>query len=319
MTPNPPITALITPKPKDIGGFMVRRALPSAGTRRVGPFVFLDEMGPSVFAPGTGLDVRPHPHIGLATVTYLFDGRILHRDTLGVEQAIEPGALNLMTAGRGIVHSERTLDDDRAKGFRLHGIQAWLALPKGFEESDPGFVHHPAKDLPVVEQDGCRIRMILGRGFGVSSPAATAAPSFYAHVEARDGAALILPGDVEERAVYVVSGALTLGDETIEAGMLATFDPGAEVMLTARGETLAMALGGAALGEPRHMAWNFVASDQALIDQAKDDWRASIAGGFSGTRFTLPEGESEWIALPEDTGGSAENVPPEPTPDCPTT
>ncbi|HZD25977.1 MAG TPA: pirin family protein [Alphaproteobacteria bacterium] len=309
-----PIEQLIEGRPRDLGGFTVRRVLPHARRRMVGPFIFLDEMGPARFTPGQGIDVRPHPHIGLATVTYLFAGRIMHRDSLGYEQAIEPGAVNLMTAGRGITHSERTPAEDRGRGHDLHGIQTWLALPRGREEDEPAFAHHPAHDLPRVPFDGGHARVLAGSAFGVASPAQVSWPTLYAEVELSAGGALELPAEVEERAVYPVAGALDLAHNRLRPGSLAVLRPG-PVTLRAAANSRFMLIGGAPMDGPREIFWNFVASDRARIEQAQADWTASAEAGWRNSRFVLPPGEHEHIPLP----ATQRSGPPVSTPDCPTT
>jgi redox-sensitive bicupin YhaK (pirin superfamily) len=307
------VTAMITPKVADIGGFEVRRALPSPERRSVGPFVFWDEMGPGEFAPGTGLDVRPHPHIGLATVTYLFEGGIVHRDSLGTVLEIEPGDVNWMSAGRGIVHSERTGAKRRAAGHRLHGIQAWVGVPSDREQTQPSFVHHPLADLPTWQEDGVWARLIAGEAFARSSPVAAASPTLYLHLELAAAARLELPGTWPERAIYVVSGEVEIAGERVKGGRMAVLATGGPVRLDARVTTRAMVLGGDPLDGPRTLRWNFVASDRELIAAAERDWNASIAGSFEGTRFTLPPDEREHIPLP-----GAPTGPPEPCAECPT-
>jgi redox-sensitive bicupin YhaK (pirin superfamily) len=309
-----PVTVLITPRTADIGGFEVRRALPSAERRSVGPFVFWDEMGPGSFAPGSGLDVRPHPHIGLATLTYLFEGGILHRDSLGTVLEVERGGLNWMIAGRGIVHSERTGPDRRAAGHRLHGIQAWVGLPRALEEGPPSFAHYPSSALPAWDQDGVRLRLVVGTTGGHRSPVEAASPTLCLHAELEAGAVLVLDDEHPERAVYVVSGGLELGGAAVGAGTMAVLAPGGTIELRAAAATRAMVLGGAPLDGPRHLRWNFVASERAAIDAAERDWRAAIAAGFRGGRFGLPPDEHEHIPPPALPGG-----PPEPCAACPTT
>nr|MCU0234954.1 pirin family protein [Thermoanaerobaculales bacterium] len=294
--------------------FEVRRALPSPAWRAVGPFVFWDEMGPGVFAPGSGLDVRPHPHIGLATLTYLFEGGILHRDSLGTVLEVEPGGLNWMSAGRGIVHSERTGPERRAAGHRLHGIQAWVGLPGALEEGEPSFVHHPSAALPAWDQDGVRLRLVAGTAAGRRSPVAVASATLYLHAELAAGAVLELDDEHPERAVYVVSGGLELDGAAVGAGTMAVLAPGGTCELRASAATRAMVLGGAPLDGPRHLRWNFVHSDRRAIDEAERDWRAAAAAGFRGARFSLPPGEHEHIPLPGAPSG-----PPEPCAGCPTT
>jgi redox-sensitive bicupin YhaK (pirin superfamily) len=289
--PCPGLDAVIVPRVRDLGGgFEVRRILPSAQRRMVGPFVFLDHMGPTAFAPGTGLDVRPHPHIALATITFLFEGEILHRDSLGSLQPIRPGEVNWMTAGRGIAHSERTPPELRPAGSSLHGLQAWVALPQDREETDPEFMHHPASDLPAIEGDGLRMLLIAGSLSGKRSPVRTLSELFYADAALDAGALFRLPAEHAERALYLVSGSIELGGEVFEPGRLLVFRGGDEVPIRARAASRAMLLGGAPLG-PRHIWWNFVSSSQARIDQAKADWKAG--------RFAPVPGETEFIPLPD--------------------
>ncbi|BCW87163.1 hypothetical protein sos41_02900 [Alphaproteobacteria bacterium SO-S41] len=270
----------------------VRRILPAIEARSIGPFVFLDHIGPVQFQPGQGMDVRPHPHIGLATVTYLYDGEILHRDSLGFVQAIKPGDVNWMTAGRGIVHSERTAPELRAKGFALHGLQSWVGLPKEAEEVEPSFHHHPAADLPEWEENGVRLKLIAGTAFGRESPVKIYAPTLYVAAVFAPGAKLTLPAEHAERAVYVASGALTAAGEAVDTAQLALFTAGAPVELIAGPEGAeTMLLGGAPMDGPRHMWWNFVSSSTERIEQAKADWRASAIGKVPG--------DDEFIPLPE--------------------
>ncbi|MDQ3803367.1 MAG: pirin family protein [Acidobacteriota bacterium] len=277
-----------------VDGFKVRRVLPSARRRMVGPFIFLDQMGPEVLSAGRGLDVAPHPHIGLATVTYLFAGELLHRDSLGTVQAIRPGEVNWMTAGSGIAHSERTPPEMRSAGSDLFGIQSWVALPLKEEESEPAFAHHDAGELPVVEGEGKRVRLIAGALYGARSPVRTLSEMFYADAELEGGAVLPLPADHEERAAYVVGGAVSLsGGGAFEAGQLMVFKPGAEVTLEATESSPArlMLLGGEPMDGRRHIWWNFVSSSTERIEQAKEDWKAG--------RFAPVPDETEFIPLPE--------------------
>ncbi|MCP5152785.1 MAG: pirin family protein [Ectothiorhodospiraceae bacterium] len=285
------VTQVIEPRPRDLGGFSVRRVLPSSTRPAVGPFVFLDEMGPARFGPGEGIDVRPHPHIGLATVTYLFEGEILHRDSLGCVQPIRPGAVNLMTAGRGIVHSERTAPEVRAAGSTLHGIQSWMALPDEAEEVAPAFVHHPAGTLPVHAADGVRATVIIGRALGLESPVQVAIETLYLDVALEAAGRLELPDATPERAVYVVEGAVRIGDRAIEPGTMAVLAAGAPVAIEAAARSRAIVLGGASPG-PRHIWWNLVSSRRERIEQAKRDW---VEG-----RFPPVPGEHEFIPLPSD-------------------
>jgi redox-sensitive bicupin YhaK (pirin superfamily) len=289
--PDPALEAVIVPHSRDLGGFSVRRVLPSAQRQLVGPFVFFDEMGPARFAPGAGLDVRPHPHIGLATVTYLFEGEILHRDSLGTEQPIRPGEVNWMTAGRGIVHSERTPPALRAAGAPLSGIQAWVALPRRDEETEPAFAHHGREELPVVDGEGATVRLIAGEAFGARAPVRVHSAMFYADAALADGARLAMPADHEERGLYLAGGALETAGQRFEAGRLLVFRAGAEVVLRALGPARCLLLGGEPMDGPRHVWWNFVSSSRDRIEQAKEDWREH--------RFPLVPGDSERIPLPD--------------------
>lgn len=307
------IEHIISGRKKDLGGFQVARVLPYAKRRRVGPFVFFDEMGPAVFAPGKGVDVRPHPHIGLSTVTYLFEGEMDHADTLGVKQTIYPGEVNLMTAGRGIAHSERTGEKARAAGHPLHGIQVWIALPREDEEIEPDFAHHKADELPEWAEGGARMRLILGTGYGRTSPVKVRGAMVYIHAEAPAGAAFELPAGHGELAAYVVSGRMETAGEPVSAGSMAVFAAGERAVIRALEDSRIMILGGADIGE-RHIEWNFVSSRKERIEQAKADWRASIAGGWKNTPFSMVVGENEYIPLPGDPEGG----PPKRTPDCPT-
>ena len=274
----------------DLGdGFMVRRLLPHAQRRMVGPFVFLDHLGPADFAPGRGLDVRPHPHIGLATVTYLFDGAIRHRDSLGCVQDIRPGDVNWMTAGRGIVHSERTPPELRAAGHRVHGIQTWVALPPRQAECAPSFRHHPAAGLPYwQQQEGMRLRLIAGSAYGREAPVAVASPLFDIACEADAGAQLVLPAEHAERAVYLLEGSAELAGLRIEAGQLAVEIGGDPGQLRALTPLKAMLFGGTPFGPPPKMWWNFVAVSRERIEQAKADWSAGRFGGVPGETDSIP-------------------------------
>jgi len=285
------IRRLIQPRPRDLGGFSVRRVLPAPGTRMVGPFIFFDHMGPADFAPGSGIDVRPHPHIGIATVTYLFEGALLHRDSLGCVQSIEPGAVNWMTAGRGIVHSERTGDALRASGHRIHGIQSWVALPREAEECEPSFRHYEAAALPDFVQDDARLRIVAGEAFGHRSPVEVASPTWYVDARLPAGGVLTLPPEFEERAVYVAEGQLSLDGAAVEPGQMAVLEPGKTVQAAASSDVRAMLLGGAPADGERHIWWNLVSSSPERIERAKDDWAAG--------RFPSVPGETEFIPLPE--------------------
>lgn len=285
------IRTLIQPRPRDLGGFSVRRVLPAAGTRMVGPFIFFDHMGPADFAPGTGIDVRPHPHIGISTVTYLFEGALLHRDSLGCVQSIEPGAVNWMTAGRGIVHSERTGEPLRTTGHRIHGIQSWVALPREAEECEPSFRHYEASSLPDFRQDDARLRIVAGEAFGRRAPVEVLSPILYVDVRLPGDGGLLLPPEHEERAVYVAEGRAALDGTPLEAGQMAVLEPGHAASLVASGDVRAMLLGGAAADGPRHIWWNLVSSSPERIERAKADWAAG--------RFPRVPGETEFIPLPE--------------------
>jgi redox-sensitive bicupin YhaK (pirin superfamily) len=285
------IAATLRPHTKDIGGFTVRRLLPGHPVRRIGPFVFFDHMGPADFAPGKGIDVRPHPHIGLATVTYLFAGGLMHRDSLGSVQKIVPGDVNWMTAGSGIVHSERTDPHDRETGHPLHGIQTWLALPRAHELAAPAFHHFPASALPTVEMPGVRMRLVAGRAYGRRSPVPTFSDMFYLAVELDAGATFDLPPDHAERGVYVVDGEVMAGGRMVEPQHMAVLTAGTTVEIGAGSPSTLMLLGGEPLDGERHLVWNFVASDRELIEDAKARWKA---GGFD----PVP-GETEFIPLPE--------------------
>ncbi len=290
--PNGVLETIAVPRPRDIGGFAVRRALPSARRRMVGPFVFLDQIGPAEFAPGTGLDVRPHPHIGLATVTYLFEGEQVHRDSIGTVQVIRPGDVNWMTAGSGIAHSERTGPELRRTGSRLAGIQSWVALPQAHEEAAPAFAHHAGATLPLIEADGARVRLIAGTLYGASAPLQTFSETLYADVALDADASLEIPATYEERALYPVDGVIGLDGETYEAGQLLVLKPGAAPTLAAFAPARLMLLGGAPLDGPRHIWWNFVSSSQQRIEKAKADWKAG--------RFPkIPGDDTEFVPLPE--------------------
>jgi redox-sensitive bicupin YhaK (pirin superfamily) len=282
----------VVPATRDLGeGFKVRRVLPSSKRRMVGPFVFLDEMGPVTLAPGAGLDVRPHPHIGLATVTYLFDGEILHQDSLGVRQPIRPGDVNWMIAGRGIVHSERTPQALRPAGPSVWGLQAWLALPQQEEERAPSFKHHPQAALPAGSERGVQVRVIAGQFQGMRSPVETQSELFYADVVLEAGARLAVPPDYAERACYIVAGSILIDGESFERGRLLVFRPTAEVVIEAISTARLMVLGGEPLG-PRYLWWNFVSSSRERIEQAKRDWQEG--------RFGAVPGDAEFIPLPEE-------------------
>jgi hypothetical protein len=286
-----PIAQILRAKPRDIGGFAVRRVLPAWPTQMVGPFIFFDHMGPAALPPGHGLDVRPHPHIGLATVTYLFDGEILHRDSVGSVQPIRPGDVNWMIAGHGIVHSERTPPGLRAAGARVHGIQTWVALPRAHEETAPAFAHHPAATLPVVTLPGVAVRVIAGTALGARSPVDVFSPTLYAAAELAPGARFALPPEHEERAVYLVDGAASVAGVALEPGAMAVLAPGSDAEVRADAASIVMLLGGAKMDGARFIWWNFVSSSRERIEQAKADWRED--------RFPPVPGETERIPLPE--------------------
>jgi redox-sensitive bicupin YhaK (pirin superfamily) len=283
---------VIVPRSHDIGGFEVRRALPSAQKRMVGPFIFFDQMGPAELLVGGGIDVRPHPHIGLATVTYLFEGEMWHRDSLGTSAAIRPGEVNLMTAGSGIAHSERESAEAKQHARRLFGIQAWVALPKSHEETAPAFAHHDADALPRIAGDGKRVRLIMGSAYGARSPVEFPHESLYAEAVLAPGAVLPLDPDYDERAVYVVSGEIDIAGSKFEAGRLLVFKPGDRISILALAQSRLMIVGGEPMDGPRHIWWNFVSSSKDRIEAAKADWKAK--------RFALvPGDEKEFIPLPE--------------------
>ena len=286
------IERVIVPRTSDLGGFEIRRALPAARRRMVGPFIFLDHMGPAVFRSGQGLDVRPHPHIGLATVTFLFDGEIIHRDSLGTLAAIRPGDVNWMTAGRGIAHSERTGDARRASGGALHGLQCWVALPAASEETMPAFAHHGADELPVVAGEGKTVRIVAGRMFERQSPVEAASDTIFADVALDAGARLPLDANHEERALYILAGELDIAGDRFGPGRLLVFRPGDPITIRAVRPAHFVALGGAAMDGPRHIWWNFVSSRKERIEQAKADWKARRFDSVSGD-------EAEFIPLPE--------------------
>ena len=293
------IETVIDQRRRDLGGFEVGRVLPAARRRMVGPFAFFDHFGPIEFAPGIprSVDVRPHPHIGLSTVTYLFDGEIMHRDSIGSEQAIRPGEVNWMTAGSGITHSER-FERARREGGKMHGLQAWVGLPKEFEETVPGFNHHGADDLPTYQSGGLWARLIAGEAFGAKAAVRTHSPLFYVHWNLDAGAQAQLESRYPERAAYIVSGSVDVEGATYEGGKLLVFAPGAPVLFTAVTPAVVMLLGGEPIGE-RFIEWNFVSSSRERIEQAKSDWRAG--------RMKLPvRDDKEFIPLPP------EPAPPQP-------
>ncbi|MCH8622140.1 pirin family protein [Undibacterium sp. TS12] len=285
------ISLTIPARSKDLGGFTVGRILPFAKRHLVGPFIFLDHMGPAVFSAGQGMDVRPHPHIGLATVTYLFEGSMYHRDSLGSEQEILPGAVNWMTAGRGITHSERNNEAQKAQTRNMHGLQSWVALPKEFEEVEPEFHHHDAASLPRFELNKVALTLIAGTAYGHTAPVKIYSPLFYVEARMPAGTQLQVPADYAERALYLISGELNIGDDVIQPLCMPVFAEGANVVITARSDTHLVLLGGATLPEERFIFWNFVSTSQARIEQAKSDWKAG--------RFAKVPGDDEFIPLPE--------------------
>lgn len=291
-TPAPDCAAvelLIQPRDKDLGGFSVRRCLPAIGRKAVGPWVFFDHMGPAVMPPGPGINVRPHPHVNLATVTYLFDGEILHRDSLGSVQAIRPGDINLMVAGRGIVHSEREQPQATQRERRLHGLQLWLALPLADEETEPAFHHYPGSDIPALRVDGVPVRVMMGSAFGATSPVKVFAQTLYVEAELQPGQRIAVP-DAPERAVYVAQGAIHAGDTTVPEHAMAVLRPGTGRVLEAHAPSRVAIIGGANPG-PRFIDWNFVSSRKERIEQAKRDWR-------EGRFPKVPGDETEFIPLP---------------------
>jgi hypothetical protein len=285
------IETVIVPRAHDLGGFEVRRALPSIGRKMVGPFIFFDQMGPAEFLIGGGIDVRPHPHIGLATVTYLFEGEVHHRDSLGSDLSIKPGELNLMSAGSGIVHSERTSEAAKALGPKLFGIQSWVALPETHEEDAPAFVHYPTDQLPMIEDHGICVRVIAGEVMGIKAPTETAWPTLYADAVMAAGSSMPLDATYEERAIYTVSGTITIAGEAFAPGQLLIFKAGDAITIMADSDARFMILGGAAMDSKRYIWWNFVSSSRERIEQAKADWK-------EGRFDTVPGDEDEFIPLP---------------------
>jgi redox-sensitive bicupin YhaK (pirin superfamily) len=288
-----PVRTTIRPREIDLGGFPVRRALPARGLHSVGPWLFFDHMGPYAFPRGGGVDVMPHPHINLATVTYLFEGEIVHRDSIGSVQAITPGAVNLMVAARGIVHSERTGPELRAAGHRVNGLQLWHALPEEVEESEPTFTHYPAEDLPRGDIEGAAVRVMIGRAWGLESPVRTFSPTLYAEAQLPTGARLPLPEEAEELAVYPLSGRLQIGEVAVEQRTLSVLSQGSPALLSALEPARVAVIGGSPLGR-RYMWWNFVSSRMERIEQAKADWKANRMGRVPGEteRYSLPERDS---------------------------
>jgi len=286
------IELMVVPNAKDIGGFEVRRALPTAKRRLVGPFIFFDRMGPAILRAGHALDVRPHPHIGLSTVTYLFDGKIRHRDSLGTEMVIAPGDVNLMTAGRGIVHSERTPQELRGAPMSVSGLQTWLALPDGKEEIAPVFANTSVASLPQIDAEGVSGRVVIGAFSGLHSPVATASDTLYADLSLAAGAAVKIPADAEERAIYTLEGDVSIAGDVFPAERLLVFKPGEEIVVSSERGAHFMLFGGASLGSKRYIWWNFVSSSKERIEQAKQEWK-------TGRFDIVPGDEEEFIPLPE--------------------
>ncbi|BCM18175.1 pirin family protein [Mesorhizobium sp. J8] len=287
------IELMVVPNAKDIGGFEVRRALPTAKRRLVGPFIFFDRMGPAILRAGHALDVRPHPHIGLSTVTYLFDGKIRHRDSLGTEMVIAPGDVNLMTAGRGIVHSERTPEELRGAPMSVSGLQTWLALPDGKEEIAPVFANTSVARLPQIDTGGVSGRVVIGEFSGLRSPVATASDTLYADLRLAAGASVQIPADAEERAIYTLEGEVSIAGDVFPAERLLVFKPGEEIVVSSERGAHFMLFGGASLGSQRYIWWNFVSSSKERIEQAKQEWK-------TGRFDIVPGDEEEFIPLPEN-------------------
>ncbi|MCF6117952.1 pirin family protein [Mesorhizobium muleiense] len=287
------IELMVIPNAKDIGGFQVRRALPTARRRLVGPFIFFDRMGPAILRAGQALDVRPHPHIGLSTVTYLFDGKIRHRDSLGTEMVIQPGDVNLMTAGRGIVHSERTPQELRGAPMSVSGLQTWLALPDDKEEVDPIFENTVAMRLPEIDAEGVSGRVVIGAFSGLRSPVVTASDTLYADLSLAPGASVKIPADAEERAIYTLEGEVSISGDRFPAERLLVFRPGDEIVVSSEGGAHFMLFGGASLGSKRYIWWNFVSSSKERIEQAKEEWK-------TGRFDIVPGDEEEFIPLPDN-------------------
>jgi redox-sensitive bicupin YhaK (pirin superfamily) len=287
------IELMVIPNAKDIGGFQVRRALPTARRRLVGPFIFFDRMGPAILRGGQAMDVRPHPHIGLSTVTYLFDGKIRHRDSLGTEMVIQPGDVNLMTAGRGIVHSERTPEELRGAPMSVSGLQTWLALPDGKEEVAPVFENTAALLLPEIDAEGVSGRVVIGDFQGLRSPVRADTETLYADLRLAPGASVKIPADAEERAIYTLDGDVSISGDRFPAERLLVFRPGDEIVVSSERGAHFMLFGGASLGSPRHIWWNFVSSSKERIEQAKQEWK-------TGRFDIVPGDEEEFIPLPDN-------------------
>ena len=292
------IETVLVPRARDLGDFEVRRALPAPERQMVGPFIFFDQVGPAEFVTGQSIDIRPHPHIGLATVTYLYKGRLHHRDSMGVDQWIDPGAVNLMVAGHGVTHSERVDGEMLKSPYELFGIQTWIALPEEKEDDPADFVHAPKDTLPVLEGEGKELRLILGNAYGERGPVETPSEMFYLDAMLQPGAKLPMPDDHEDRGAYVLEGEVTVAGEVFEPGRMMVFRPGDQVSMTAGDQgARVLLLGGATLNGPRHIWWNFVASSKDKIDAAKEAWRA---GDWAHGRFKLPPNDNaEFIPLPD--------------------
>jgi redox-sensitive bicupin YhaK (pirin superfamily) len=291
MSDNPSIDTVIIPRVRDLGDFSVRRALPAAQRQRVGPFIFFDQFGPTILEQGHAVDVRPHPHIGLSTLTWLFEGEIQHKDSLGSDLTIRPGEVNWMTAGSGIVHSERSPASQRNGGAALGGTQVWLALPLEKEEMAPAFYHYNTSEIPALDDTGIKLALVAGNAFGKRSPVHTESETFYADLRLAAGKRFVIPLDIEERAIYVIQGSIKIDNSTIEDGVMVVLQPGKEIPFTALRDTHCVLLGGAALEGPRHLYWNFVSSSNERIEQAKNDWRNG--------RFAAVAGDEEFIPLPD--------------------
>lgn len=287
-----PVTLVLKPRPRNIGAFDVMRALPDGRKRMIGPFIFFDQMGPTVLSGDNAMDVRPHPHIGISTITWLFEGEIRHQDSLGYDQAIRPGEVNWMTAGSGIVHSERSPQSQRGVDAPLGGIQTWVALPTADEECEPAFYHYRADQIPQYDADGVRLSLIVGEAFGQRSPVQTQSPTLYVEINLAAGKSLVIPDLAEERGLYIYRGELTVAGRAYQAGSMLVLAREAVVEISAEADAIVMLLGGAVLDGDRHIEWNFVSSRPQRIAQAKDDWRR---GRFAGV-----PGDDEFIPLPED-------------------
>lgn len=285
------IEQLIIPNAKDLGDFEVRRALPSRQRKLVGPFIFFDRMGPATFKPGQAMDVRPHPHIGLSTVTYLFDGTVRHRDSLGTEMVIEPGDINLMTAGRGIVHSERSPEELRSSTRKISGLQTWLALPDNKEEIAPAFENSASASMGIIDDPKAKARVLIGSFHGVSAPVTQYHETLYVDVTLPANGEIELPADTEERAIYVLDGSVDVSGDTFGEDQLLVFRPGDQIVVRSQYGASFMIFGGASIGSPRHIWWNFVSSSKERIEQAKEEWR-------SGRFDIVPGDEEEFIPLP---------------------